>query len=123
MVPCFMACAPLCVSIPIRTFRFLYNAYFRFEIEVSPKRQMYEARLRGEEAVLCAATEPFFAAARVLLQSGRAAAADILVMRHARSEAVALRCPVGRAAKLTVDEGEPAQNRALEGTCFVGGAW
>lgn len=67
----------------------------------------YLASLNGRE--LCRSRTPFFAAARVLLSEG-VFADEILEMKHEGSDTVALRSPVGEAAKLTVsdpDRGSP----------------
>ena len=63
----------------------------------------YEARLDGDDRVLCSSTTPFFAAARKLLAEGHDRDL-ILVMRHAGSDTESLRGPLGAAATLTVEE-------------------
>ena len=63
----------------------------------------YEARLDGDDRVLCSSTTPFFAAARKLLAEGHDRSV-MLVMRHAGSDTESLRATVGAAATLTVEE-------------------
>ena len=83
-----------------------------FTIIVSPRRarekraapNVFDARLIGEEELLCSSNNVFCDAARRLLSSGRAEPDDVLLMRHAGSETLALRAKIGDAAKLTIEE-------------------
>ena len=63
----------------------------------------YEARLDGDDRVLCVSRTPFFSAARKLLAGGHDPSL-ILVMRHAGSDTESLRATLGAAATLTVEE-------------------
>lgn len=71
-------------------------------VRFATEHQLWEARL-GDE-LLCTEREPFFAAARVLKARGVADEVP-LVMRHAGSDEVSLRSTVGKAAGLTVEDG------------------
>jgi hypothetical protein len=74
----------------------------------------FEARLQKSNEVLVQnSRQPFLDAARVLVERGYDPSA-LLVMKHLGSDNVALRAPLGRAAKLTVEEGP-------HGPRFVGG--
>jgi hypothetical protein len=63
----------------------------------------YEARLEGDERVLCVSRQPFVDAARVLVREGFGPTA-MLVMRRVGSNVDALRAWLGTVAKLTVRE-------------------
>jgi hypothetical protein len=81
-------------------------------IIVSPKRtrdkraapNIYDARLSGEDEMLCSSSTVFLDAARCLLKSRRAMATDTLTMKHEGSETEALRAPVGIAARRSIEE-------------------
>ena len=63
----------------------------------------YQARLDGDDRVLCVSRTPFFDAARKLVADGHDA--DItLSLRHAGSDTDSLRARLGTAASLTVEE-------------------
>jgi hypothetical protein len=62
----------------------------------------FDARLDGD--LICTSETPLFDGARALLKTGKAAADDMLVMRHVGSEHDALRARVGVAAGLTIEE-------------------
>jgi hypothetical protein len=72
-------------------------------IRTSPGR--FQARLESTDELLVGSSrQPFVDAARVLVGKGYNPAST-LEMRHAGSDTVALRAPLGKAAKLTVEEG------------------
>jgi hypothetical protein len=83
-----------------------------FTIIVSPRRarekraaqNVYDARLIGENELLCSSNSVFLDAARKLLRSGRAKPDDVLIMLHAGSNTEALRANISAAAKLTIEE-------------------
>jgi hypothetical protein len=83
-----------------------------FAIIVSPRRtrdkraapNVYDARLIGEEELLCSSNTVFLDAARLLLSSRRAEPDDVLILQHAGSNTQALRASIGDAAKLTIEE-------------------
>ena len=83
-----------------------------FTIIVSPRRardkraahSVYDARLIGEEELLCSSNTVFLDAARQLLRSGQAEPDDVLIMRHAGSDTESLWANIGDAAKLTIEE-------------------
>jgi hypothetical protein len=91
-----------------------------FTIIVSPRRardkraapSVYDARLIGEEKLLCSSNTVFLDAARLLLRSGRAKPDDVLIMMHAGSATKALRATIGVAAKLTVEERDAGPHSA-----------
>jgi hypothetical protein len=60
----------------------------------------FEARLDGDDRVLCVSRTPFFDAARKLLAQGY----DPNDLRHAGSDTDSLRAKLGTAASLTVKE-------------------
>jgi hypothetical protein len=70
-------------------------------VKSSPGR--YSAFLDGKE--LCSSRQPFFTAARALLEQGADPAA-VLTASHTGSSIVALRSTVGEAAKWMVEEGD-----------------
>jgi hypothetical protein len=63
----------------------------------------FEARLGGDDRVLCVSRTPFFDAARKLLAQGYDPN-DLLMLRHAGSDTDSLRAKLGTAASLTVKE-------------------
>jgi hypothetical protein len=63
----------------------------------------YEARLDGDDRVLCVSRTPFFDAARALAARGYDASVA-LALRHAGSDANCLRAKLGTAALLTVEK-------------------
>jgi hypothetical protein len=67
---------------------------------------LFEARLQGQERILCTSSQPFLDAAKVLIEDGIADPQDTLVMRHAGSDTISLKAKVSRAARLTVQETE-----------------
>jgi len=70
----------------------------------SPSR--FRAVLAGTgELQVESSRQPFMDAARVLIENGRDPGA-VLVMKHAGTDAVALRARLGTAARLTVEEGD-----------------
>jgi hypothetical protein len=72
-------------------------------IQGSPGR--YCAQLEGSTALLVPSSrQPFVDSARALLASGHDENA-VLFMRHAGSDAIALKAKLGTAAKLAVEEG------------------
>jgi hypothetical protein len=83
-------------------------------IIVSPKRDrdaraaptIYDARLIGDAGILCSSEAPLVNAARILLKSEQAMPNDTITMRHKGSDTVALRAKVGRAAMLSVEDGD-----------------
>lgn len=83
-----------------------------FTIIVSPKRardkraapSVYDARLFGQDEILCSSHTVFLDAARSLLKCGRAMPDDTLIMQHDGSDTEALRAPVGVAAKYSIEE-------------------
>ena len=83
-----------------------------FTIIVSPKRardkraapSVYDARLFGQDEILCSSNTVFLDAARHLLKSGRATPEDNLIMRHSGSDTEAVRAPICVAAKLSIEE-------------------
>lgn len=65
----------------------------------------FQAKLQQSNEVLVQnSRQPFVDAARVLVERGQDPNA-LLVMKHLGSDIVALRAPLGKAAKLTVEEG------------------
>jgi hypothetical protein len=77
-------------------------------ILVSPIRTSpghFEAKLESADELLVGSSrQPFADAARVVLGKGYNPA-SVLEMKHAESDTVALRSSLGKAAKLTVEEG------------------
>ena len=63
----------------------------------------FEARLDGDDRVLCVSRTPFFDAARKLLAQGYDPNV-LLMLRHAGSDTDSLRAKLGVAASLTVKE-------------------
>jgi hypothetical protein len=63
----------------------------------------FEARLDGNDRVLCVSRTPFFDAARKLLAQGYDPN-DLLMLRHAGSDTDILRAKLGTAASLSVEE-------------------
>jgi hypothetical protein len=63
----------------------------------------YEARLDGDDRVLCVSRTPFFDAARELVAGGYDPNVT-LILRHAGSDTASLRATVAAAARLTVEE-------------------
>ena len=63
----------------------------------------YEARLDGDDRILCVSRTPFFDAARKMLADGHDPNGD-LVLRHAGSVTDSLKAKIGSAASLTVEE-------------------
>jgi hypothetical protein len=63
----------------------------------------YEARLDGDDRVLCISRTPFFDAARELIADDHDPNAE-LILRHAGSNTDSLRAELGTAASLTVEE-------------------
>jgi hypothetical protein len=63
----------------------------------------YEARLEGDDRILCVSSTPFCDAARQLIAEGYDSRA-ILVLRHAGSDEDCLRANLRTAASLTVEE-------------------
>lgn len=72
-------------------------------ITITPKGQLYEARLGNE--VLPAHRTPFLSTARLLLERGHAPC-TVLTMSRRGESAFALRGTIGAAAPLTVIENE-----------------
>lgn len=77
-------------------------------ITITPKGQLYEARLDGE--TLCVSRTPFLSSARALQQRGHAPE-TLLSMSHQGETTVALQGAIGAAAPLTVIENETAGPR------------
>jgi hypothetical protein len=76
-------------------------------IVVSPTKSAghFQARLQQSNEVLVKnSRQPFLDAARVLVERGYDPSV-LLVMKHLGSDTVSLRAPLGKAAKLTVEEG------------------
>jgi hypothetical protein len=74
---------------------------------VSPTKSAghFQARLQQSNEILVKnSRQPFLDAARVLMEKGADPNA-LLVMKHSGSDSVALRAPLAKAAKLTVEEG------------------
>jgi hypothetical protein len=63
----------------------------------------YEARLDGDDRILCISRTPFFDAARKLAAEGHDCDTT-LFLRHADSDTDSLRANLGTAASLTVEE-------------------
>jgi hypothetical protein len=63
----------------------------------------YQARLDGDDRVLCVSRTPFFDAARTLVAAGYSPD-TILILRHVGSDTDSLRARLGTAASLTVEE-------------------
>ena len=63
----------------------------------------FEARLDGDDRVLCVSRTPFFDVARELLADGYDPDTT-LIMRHAGSGTNSLRAKLGTAASLTIEE-------------------
>ena len=73
-------------------------------IEITPKgAEQWEAWLG--ERLLVTRKEPFCTAARVLLEEG-VAPETLLAMRHRGTSYISLRSTVGKAAALTIEEGD-----------------
>jgi hypothetical protein len=72
-------------------------------METKQRNGRFEARLDGDDHVLCVSRTPFFDAARELVANGYDPNLT-LIMRHAGSEADSLRAKLGTAASLTVEE-------------------
>ncbi len=70
-------------------------------ITITPKGQLYEARLSGD--ILTTSRTPFLSSARVLQERGHAPD-TVLIMSHAGEEIIALRGSIGAAAQLAVVE-------------------
>ena len=64
----------------------------------TPHANAFRATLGGEGETICVSETPFFDTVRILLARGLAAHKDLLVMRHAGSDAIALKGRVGVAA-------------------------
>jgi hypothetical protein len=65
----------------------------------------FQARLQQSNEVLVKnSRQPFLDAARVLMEKGYDPNA-LLVMKHLGSDTIALRAPLGKAARLTIEEG------------------
>lgn len=77
-------------------------------ITITPKGQLYEARLGGD--ILTTSRTPFLSSARTLLERGHAPD-TVLTMSHAGEEIIALRANIGTAAPLTVTENDTAGPR------------
>lgn len=77
-------------------------------ITITPKGQLYEARLGGD--ILTTSRTPFLSSARALLERGHSPD-TVLTMRHAGEEMIALRGTIGTAAPLTVTESDTAGPR------------
>jgi hypothetical protein len=76
-------------------------------VVVSPTKSAghFQAKLQHTDEVLVQnSRQPFLDGARVLVLRGYDPGA-LLVMKHLGSDTVALRAPLGKAAKLTVEEG------------------
>jgi hypothetical protein len=76
-------------------------------IVVSPTESAgyFQAKLQGTDEVLVQKSrQPFLDAARVLVEKGYDPSV-LLVMKHLGRDIIALRAPLGKAAKLTVEEG------------------
>ena len=69
-----------------------------------PRHYRFQARLEGDDRILCVSHQPFVDAARVLVEEGYDPTA-ILTMRHVGSETIALTAQLGAAAKRIVEEG------------------
>jgi hypothetical protein len=72
--------------------------------ERGDNRAVYDARIG--DRLICTSRQPLLAAARVLVGEGVDPSA-VLEMKRPGSSHVALRAPVGVAARLTVDESRP----------------
>ncbi len=77
-------------------------------ITITPKGQLYEARLDGE--ILCVSRTPFLTSARALQQRGHAPE-TLLSMSHQGERTVALLGSIGASAALTVIENDTAGPR------------
>ncbi|MBN9442311.1 hypothetical protein [Bosea sp. (in: a-proteobacteria)] len=77
-------------------------------ITITPKGQLYEARLGGD--ILTTSRTPFLSSARALLERGHSPD-TVLTMSHAGEEIIALRGTIGAAAPLTVTENDTAGPR------------
>jgi hypothetical protein len=75
---------------------------------LTDKGQRYEAW--WGLALVCTSRQPFYASARVLLDTG-SDPAEVLEASHAGQEMVAMRSTVGEAAKWTVTESADGQMR------------
>jgi hypothetical protein len=75
-----------------------------------PRRYRFEARLEGDDRILCVSHQPFVDAARVLVKEG-CDPTEILIMRHAGTEA--LSAQLGEAAKWMVEEGPSGPPRFI----------
>src|SRR6266567_9218716 len=69
-----------------------------------PRHYRFEARLEGDDHILCVSHQPFVDAARVLVAEGYDPT-ETLTMRHVGSTTIALTATLGAAAKLKVEEG------------------
>ena len=78
-------------------------------ITISPARGG-RFHAREQERHLCTSRTPFFAAARVLMEEGADPETPI-TMSHEGSCIVSLRCTIGQAARLTVEESEKSGPR------------
>jgi hypothetical protein len=72
-------------------------------METKQRNGRFEARLDGDDRVLCVSRTPFFDAARELMANGYDPNLT-LIMRHAGSDTDSLRAKLGTAASLTVEE-------------------
>jgi hypothetical protein len=88
----------------------IVESYDSRHSDQSPSPGRYRVRLADGEILLASVRVPFFAAARALLWRGHEPS-QMLEMRHAGSSIIALRQPLGDAAKLTVEE--PAKSGPL----------
>ncbi len=68
-----------------------------------PRHYRFEARLEGNDRILCVSHQPFVDAARVLVDQGYDPT-EILEMRHEGSPTIALTAQLGAAAKVIVEE-------------------
>jgi hypothetical protein len=72
-------------------------------METKQRNGRFEARLDGDDRVLCVSRTPFFDAARELVANGYDPNLT-LIMRHAGSDTDSLRAKLGTAASLTLEE-------------------
>ena len=72
-------------------------------IETKQRNGRFEARLDGDDRVLCVSRTPFFDAARELVANGYDPNLT-LIMRHAGSDTDSLTAKLGTAASLTLEE-------------------
>jgi len=90
-------------------------------METKQRNGRFEARLDGDDRVLCVSRTPFFDAARELVANGYDPNLT-LIMRHAGSDTDSLRAKLGTAASLTLEETDyGTQAPPLEALFYSGG--